>query len=65
MNNIYEPWHNFIDPINPSSFDENEWYALFITCLAVGTVIYLHKKHQNILSSEALIIVFLIYILRC
>lgn len=59
MNNIYEIWHRFIDPIKPGSFDENEWYSLFITCLTVGTAIYLHKKHQTILSSEAFVIIFL------
>lgn len=59
MNNIDELWHSFIDPITPNSLDENEWYSLFITCLTVGIVIYLHKKHQKILLSEALVIVFL------
>lgn len=58
MSYMLELWHRLVDPIKPDPFDKNEWYALTITLLTVGMVIYLHSRRRIILTSESLVIAF-------
>ncbi|NRD79133.1 hypothetical protein HPT25_17380 [Bacillus sp. BRMEA1] len=56
MSNLKEILYKIFQAIQPKSFDKNEWFILFITCLTVGVVIYLHKKHGKMKISEQIFI---------
>ncbi|MBS8266436.1 hypothetical protein DYI25_18610 [Mesobacillus boroniphilus] len=51
-----ETYERTIKPILPKTFDENEWFAIFITELVLSAVYYVTIKNRKLLWSQIICI---------